>query len=324
MLMGKRLSDEEFKMKVKKVHGDDMEVIKRYKDRKKVRVRVRHKCGYEWDVCSYSLVRGFGCPVCSGNKKVTTEEFKERVYKLVGDEYTVLGEYINNSTPIEIKHNVCNTTFYMAPKAFSRGQRCPNERYIKSAKSNSHDIEYIKDKIRELGDGEYEIIGEYKNASSNIEFLHKKCGRKFYTAPKRFINNRVRCSCNYISKGEETIETYLKTNNIIYKTQYKIDKCRNIKPLPFDFAIFDDKGSLKCLIEYDGEQHFKPKFSQESFERTIRNDKIKNQYCENNNIPLIRIKYIKTNVLSTLYNYIEKELSNLKDIIDKTIPSQAS
>ena len=38
--------------------------------------------------------------------------------------------------------------------------------------------------------------------------------------------------------------------NIKYIPQFKFSDCRNINPLPFDFAIFDITNNLICLIEY--------------------------------------------------------------------------
>ena len=40
-------------------------------------------------------------------KKKTTKEFKEDVYKLTSNEYTVLGEYIGCKKKILMKHNIC-------------------------------------------------------------------------------------------------------------------------------------------------------------------------------------------------------------------------
>lgn len=60
------------------------------------------------------------------------------------------------------------------------------------------------------------------------------------------------------------------------------------------------------LIEFDGIQHFVPveRFSGlKTFKQTQWNDKIKNEFCNNNNIKLIRIKY-------TDYNNIETILRN--------------
>lgn len=51
---------------------------------------------------------------------------------------------------------------------------------------------------------------------------------------------------------------------------------------------------INVLIEYDGIQHFQPVeiFSgNKNYEQTLKNDQIKNQYCKDNNIRLIRIRY---------------------------------
>ena len=45
--------------------------------------------------------------------------FKKEVYDLVGDEYTVIGEYINSDSLIDIRHNSnkCNN-FVISVKEF--------------------------------------------------------------------------------------------------------------------------------------------------------------------------------------------------------------
>ena len=54
-------------------------------------------------------------------------------------------------------------------------------------------------------------------------------------------------------------------------------------------------------LEYDGHQHFHPvdfagkgkEWAEERFEEDKRRDKVKNLYCENNKIKLIRIPYFE-------------------------------
>lgn len=112
------------------------------------------------------------------------------------------------------------------------------------------------------------------------------------------------------SKGEKYIESLLYQNNFIFERQYKFDDLKNIIFLRFDFAIFEDeeKMKLKCLVEYDGIQHFKPvkfgnisyKKAEENFERTKTHDKIKNNYCNKNNIHLLRIPYWEFNNIDNI------------------------
>src|ERR1700690_3546980 len=65
------------------------------------------------------------------------------------------------------------------------------------------------------------------------------------------------CTCPDcdVSKGEERIAKWLEEHNYTFLREYRIKECRNILPLPFDFAIISD-GKLRMLIEFDGPQHF--------------------------------------------------------------------
>ncbi len=57
---------------------------------------------------------------------------------MVGNEYEVLGEYVNTHTKILFRHNKCGNEFLMSPKSFIHdSQRCPKERYDKSSAKNS-------------------------------------------------------------------------------------------------------------------------------------------------------------------------------------------
>jgi hypothetical protein len=91
--------------------------------------------------------------------------------------------------------------------------------------------------------------------------------------------------------GENAIRDFLTVNNINFASQVKFENCKFINSLLFDFGIYNFHKELEMLIEYDGIQHFKPTFGDLSFERTKLSDEIKNNYCKNNNIKLLRIPY---------------------------------
>lgn len=101
------------------------------------------------------------------------------------------------------------------------------------------------------------------------------------------------CGC-LISKGEKKITDLLLQNNIPFVKQYSFNDCRGLNDglLRFDFAIFDKTG-LSYLIEYDGWQHSNKTDSKwdrnGAFESRQEHDKIKNEFCAKNHIPLIRI-----------------------------------
>ncbi|EGT3757670.1 DUF2726 domain-containing protein [Clostridioides difficile] len=322
--MAKKLTNEEFIERIRKIHKTEIKVLGIYKN-KRTKVLVKHKCGYEWEANPESLWSGSCCPLCSNNLRKTTDKFKSEISSLSGTEYEIIGEYINSSTPILFKHNLCGKTFKMRPTDFLKGQRCPYERYKKSANSNTINFNIIKENVEQLGKGDYKIIGEYRGASKKAKFFHVSCGNYFYMEPTRFINGGIRCPHCYRSKGEEVIREYLNENKFDFKEQYKIKECKNKRPLPFDFAIFK-KSEIKCLIEYDGSQHFMPKFncSKEDFQKIKYNDEIKNEFCKKNNIPLIRIKYVRSENLNIIKNKIIKKLEDGFEKINMGIPSEAS
>ena len=73
---------------------------------------------------------------------------------------------------------------------------------------------------------------------------------------------------------------------------------KDVKWLRWDFILYEGD-EVKAFIEYDGKQHFKPSrfggMTQEQAEENLitsqRRDKIKNDFCKDNNYPLLRIKY---------------------------------
>ena len=98
-------------------------------------------------------------------------------------------------------------------------------------------------------------------------------------------------SCGCIqSQGEFKIKQILEEASITFKTHYSFDDCKDVNTLPFDFFVNNE-----YLIEYDGIQHFlvtnKGWNTNEHFTLLHRHDTIKNNYCKENNIPLIRIPY---------------------------------
>jgi len=60
------------------------------------------------------------------NKLKTQEEFKKEVYDAVGEEYSVIGKYVNRKTKILMRHNICNRDYPVTPTNFiSCNNRCP-------------------------------------------------------------------------------------------------------------------------------------------------------------------------------------------------------
>ena len=112
-----------------------------------------------------------------------------------------------------------------------------------------------------------------------------------------YLRNGVvgHCGCE-ISAGEAKINQLLLDNNIKFKRQITFSDLLGDKgtKLRYDFGVFDQQDNLQYLIEYDGLQHFEINCFQhtaEDLNKIQKYDQLKNTYCQNHNIPLIRIKY---------------------------------
>lgn len=150
-----------------------------------------------------------------------------------------------------------------------------------------------------------------KNRHNYWEFECIHCGATFYKLASDIISGEITGYClncgEHESIGERTIREWLELNNISFKREVRFEDCRRYNTLPFDFAIYNKDKSLNCLIEFDGEQHFKyiPYWhgSEEGFQEQQLRDNIKTKYCKDNNIKLIRIPYTKINNINQILSY---------------------
>ena len=111
-----------------------------------------------------------------------------------------------------------------------------------------------------------------------------------YTTKAEVLLKGCGCPKCKSSKGEDIIETWLLKNSISYITQKTFEGCSYKRLLKFDFYLPD----YSMCIEYDGEQHFRPiKYwgGLEGFRKLIIKDELKNLYCQENNLSLLRISY---------------------------------
>lgn len=116
------------------------------------------------------------------------------------------------------------------------------------------------------------------------------------------------------SKGEQKVINYLDENKINYIYQHKFSDCLSSKEKLLIFDFFLPEHNL--CIEYDGKQHYQPIDyfgGDEMLAYQQLHDKIKNNYCKQNNIKLLRIPYAKIDHIEYL---IDEEL-NWVDIIEE-------
>ena len=163
--------------------------------------------------------------------------------------------------------------------------------------------------INEVGNRYGELLVVERDKSNNGAFWLCKCSCGNYTVVKGSnlrTGNTKSCGC-VKSTGEQKILSILQENQITYKKEYSFkDLVTKTGGFPrFDFAIFKEE-QLLCLIEFQGEQHYKKcgKFGELQRQTT---DILKKEYCNKKNIPLYFIDFNE--------NIENKVLKILKEIV---------
>lgn len=140
---------------------------------------------------------------------------------------------------------------------------------------------------------------------NNIDFLPKR-PEYFYKDVWTGYLDFLECESYRTSYGEKKIQEFLISNKIEFIREKKFKTCMNIKELPFDFYL----PNYNLCIEYDGEHHYHvvSKYGGvEYLEKVKINDTIKNIWCLDNSIKLLRISY--------------KEKGKIFDILNKKLLS---
>ena len=124
------------------------------------------------------------------------------------------------------------------------------------------------------------------------DFKCKDCPLKFLTNSK--LTRHVKSCTGELncSAGEKAIMDTLDD----LKIDYVHDSCyTGLGKLRPDFVISDlEKFDTDLIIEYNGRQHYEPVEyfgGQEGFERTQRSDLQKKEFCKDQQIPILWIKY---------------------------------
>ena len=196
------------------------------------------------------------------------------------------------------------------------GKRCPG-----CAKDNTKNVlklsaEEVSKRISECG-GTILNPQEYiNNSERNLKITCPRCGNPFVTSLVLFTQHGGQLCPDCYRKesvGERRVREYLENNNIEYEFQKWFIDCRDIKPLPFDFYL----PQKNIIIEFDGIQHIKDggNFFHSSYDlnTTKKHDIIKNEYCNEHNIELIRIPYTQIDHISEILD--NKLINSHEDIV---------
>jgi len=300
--MHKKWTTEEFIIKANEIHNNryDYSLV----DYKTSKIKVKFICSKHGEFTqtpSNHIKSIIPCKKCaSENMALNLDNFIKNSEKFHNNKYDYsLVNYKTNSVKVKI---VCpeHGVFEQLPVVHMQGFGCSkcSNKYIPTTK------EFII-KANKIHNNRYDYsLAKYTHSEKNIRIICREHG-EFNQRPHNHLQGQGCPRCKE-SKGEKIIAECLIEKDINFELQYTFNKCRNINPLPFDFYLPE----YNICIEYDGIQHFEHRefFGDiNSFIELKKRDRIKNKYCENNNINLIRISY-KDNIgnkLEELYGILD-------------------
>lgn len=177
---------------------------------------------------------------------------------------------------------------------------------------NSNEVQYLsfEDARKFARSLQFKLIQQWKYLDNDIlksysipKKAHRTYSKKGWIDWYDFLGIDKKTK---MSHGEVIISNVLDRKNIKYKYNKSLKDCISSSKLRFDFYLPD----YNLCIEFDGIQHYKPVDifgGEEEFLKTQMRDKIKNQWCELNNIKLIRFNYMQS--VEVIESVITKNLN---------------
>lgn len=285
----KKLTKEIFEERARAVHGNKYDYSNYVYVNDATKSEIICDCGNVFQQSYMNHVRSKqGCPKCNGGIFVPLKEQIKKLNKQFDNKYDYsLIDESNYTTSKSKQPIICpvHGTFKMSFDNHLSGQGCPK---CKKSKPSTTKEEFLL-KLKPLN---YNYIYDLKNFKNLNSVIRIKCELHgwFNKIASRHLYGKQGCPICKSSQGERKIFNILTENNIIFEREKRFNDCRYKNPLPFDFYI----KKLNTVIEFDGIQHFKSIEyfgGEESLKNTQLRDEIKTDYCKNNNIGLIRIKY---------------------------------
>jgi very-short-patch-repair endonuclease len=149
----------------------------------------------------------------------------------------------------------------------------------------------------------------FKSSGKKCKFNCDYCNHIFETRVSDVTRNVWCPAC--VNKTEKILYEKLIFFYPMLKRQFKVDWCKNVRHLPFDFVIEDKK----IIIELDGPQHFTQVSNWVSYENTHNNDLFKINCANCNNFSVIRI--LQEDVFYNKYDWLNELICNIEKILNE-------
>jgi hypothetical protein len=285
---------DEMRNKLQLIHGKTVTMLEEFISS---RTPVKIQCNICGDIrprLMRSILRGVACVKCDYRQKglakaISKEEFMFRVHEKHGNNITFVDDYVNMKTNVTTQCVHCNRIRTCNPADLLNSHYCichSKQEFIKKFRRSK---EWYTNELRNINT-KIEVVGDYIGIDNNILVRCTECFHEWAPKAGALIYNRTGCPICNVSKGETAVQTFLTNNAIPFEPQKTFDDLIHINKLRFDFYL----PKLNVAIEVDGIQHRESVAmfgGDKTFEYIKFLDSIKDKYCLDNGIKLIRLPY---------------------------------
>lgn len=273
---------------------------------------------HEWEATPLSRCYAkTGCPVCAGQKVVLSNSLLT-THPLLSREWNYLrnGELSPAKVTFGSNHKVwwlCKMGHEWKASVgnrsrLGRGPFCVNQKV-----NGENSLQTTHPDIASEWHQNNKLLPTQVTGGSDRKVFWKCSKNPLHVwSCKIYHRTGSRSGCPFCkeSAGEELVGKKLTEIGLRFIKEWKTNECRDIKPLPFDFALTSNT-KIVALIEYQGIQHFRPvKFHSDQdaaleFAGIKRRDDIKERFCRDSEIPLLRIHYMDSDPSRTIADFVK-------------------
>lgn len=218
-------------------------------------------------------------------KKKTQEEFLDNLREVHDETITTEDRYAGDKIKITFHCNLCGHSWKSTPHSVLRSKKCPRC----AGKEHRTQERFLYD-LKAVHDSNIYTEDTFISTKSEMNFRCSLCGYSWYAKPEHILvgHGCPRCSS---SLGEQVVSSILEFNNIEYDPQHNFKIRGKIHRLDF---VLKDKNNNWCVIQPDGEQHFRLKTAfggSKEFEHRKQMDRDENRYLPALRVRVLRIPY---------------------------------
>jgi hypothetical protein len=306
------MDDEKTKLfieKARNVHGDKYDYTQSVYNGNKNKIKIickEHGEFYQTPLDHYGQKK-CGCRKCSGLFKMDIHSFiiKSNIIHKSRYDYSKV-VFIDRITPVEI---ICKIhgSFFQTPKnhlSHTSGHGCSKCKADSTKNRFSMMSDEFENRANKIHNNYYSYPEKYINIEKPLKIICPLHG-EFYQRPNNHLKGHGCAECKQY-KCEKITGKIIEELFGIKPTHNHIIRLSNRKRLYIDY-FFNVKG-VDYAVEYNGLQHYQPvEFfgGLKGHKEAVRRDKIKEEWCKNNNTRLITIDGRLYNDYESIKQYIQ-------------------